>query len=77
MLKQLIDHLQAMLAAIQAQISAAAARSGHGGMLNPALGALQAEASVIQGQISAATAKMAEMLLANGQSSGTLINDQA
>jgi capsule polysaccharide export protein KpsE/RkpR len=77
MLKQLIDHLQEMLAAIQAQISAAAARSGHGDTQDPALGSLQAEASAIQGQISAAAAKMAEMLLANGQSSGTLINDQA
>jgi capsule polysaccharide export protein KpsE/RkpR len=77
MLKQLIAHLQQMLAKLQAQIAAASTRHGAGGSPNPALSSVQAEASVIQGQIFTATAKMAELLKSQGQTIGSLVNDQA
>jgi hypothetical protein len=73
----LINRLQQMLAQIEAQITAAAARSGRGGSPNAALSSLRAEASMIQGQISAATAKLAEMLMSQGQTVGGLVNSQA
>jgi hypothetical protein len=76
-LKQLIDRLQQLLAQVEAQITAAAARSGRGGSPDAALSSLQAEASMIQGEISAATAKLAEMLMSQGQTVGGLVNSQA
>jgi capsule polysaccharide export protein KpsE/RkpR len=77
LLKQLIAHLQQMLAKLQAQITAASAQHGPGGAPNPALGPLQAEASAIQGQILSANSQMVELLKSQGQTIGGLVNDQA
>jgi hypothetical protein len=49
LLKQLIAHLQQMLAKLEAQIAVAAAYRGPAGLPKPELGGLRAEASVIQG----------------------------
>jgi hypothetical protein len=76
-LEQLIKNLEAQLAAIESEISALSRQKQPNGSPNLEVSTLEAAANTIQGAISTATSELVAALKQQGQTSGSLVNQQA
>ncbi len=76
-LQALIKSLQAQLRAIESQIAALSRSKGPDGTPNPAVATLQTAARTIEGAMATAASELAALMMKQGQTSGTLINEKA